>query len=285
MNFNIHDLFLVLPEDFLLGATCMILAIDLFLKPAQRSITHWLSLVALLGTMALILADHDPQVVAFNGAYIHDKIAAVLKVFILGISAVVFVFARGYLRDRQLFIGEYYLLCLFSVLGMLLLVSAGNLVMVYLGLELFALSTYGLVAINRDSSIASEAAMKYFVLGALASGLLLYGMSMIYGSAHTLDLAGIHAAAATAEHPHLLTFGLVFIVVGIAFKFGAAPFHMWLPDVYQGSPTAVTIFVGSAPKIAAFGMAYRLLEAGAGPLWQHWQPMIAWLAVLSLAVG
>ena len=285
MNFNIHDLFLLLPEDFLLGATCAILLIDLFLKPAQRAVTHWLSLLALLGTMALILTDTDPAVIAFNGAYIHDKIAAVCKVFILGISAVVFVFARGYLRDRELFIGEYYLLCLFSILGMLLLVSAGNLVMVYLGLELFALSTYGLVAINRDSGIASEAAMKYFVLGALASGLLLYGMSMIYGSAHTLDLAGIRAAAATAEHPHLLTFGLVFLVVGIAFKFGAAPFHMWLPDVYEGSPTAVTIFIGSAPKIAAFGMAYRLLEAGLGGLSQHWSLMLGVLAAASLAIG
>ena len=285
MNFNIHDLYLLLPEDFLLGATCAILLIDLFLKPAQRAVTHWLSLLALFGTMALILADTDPQVTAFNGAYIHDKIAAVCKVFILGISAVVFVFARGYLRDRQLFIGEYYLLCLFSILGMLLLVSAGNLVMVYLGLELFALSTYGLVAINRDSGIASEAAMKYFVLGALASGLLLYGMSMIYGAAHTLDLAGIRAAAATVEHPHLLTFGLVFLVVGIAFKFGAAPFHMWLPDVYEGSPTAVTIFIGSAPKIAAFGMAYRLLEAGLGGLSQHWSLMLGVLAAASLAIG
>jgi len=157
--------------------------------------------------------------------------------------------------------------------------------MVYLGLELFALSTYGLVAINRDSGIASEAAMKYFVLGALASGLLLYGMSMIYGSAHTLDLAGIRAAAATVEHPHLLTFGLVFLVVGIAFKFGAAPFHMWLPDVYEGSPTAVTIFIGSAPKIAAFGMAYRLLEAGLGGLSQHWSLMLGVLAAASLAIG
>jgi NADH-quinone oxidoreductase subunit N len=285
MTFNIHDLYLLLPEDFLLGATCAILLIDLFLKPAQRSITHWLSLAALLVTIGLILADSDPQVTAFSGAYIHDKIAAVLKVFILGISAVVFVFARGYLRDRDLFIGEYYLLCLFSILGMLLLVSAGNLVMVYLGLELFALSTYGLVAINRDSGIASEAAMKYFVLGALASGLLLYGMSMIYGAAHTLDLAAIHAAAPSVEHPHLLTFGLVFLVVGIAFKFGAAPFHMWLPDVYEGSPTAVTIFIGAAPKIAAFGMAYRLLESGLGGLSPHWSLMLGALAALSLGIG
>src|SRR5690349_8461638 len=164
MNFNLHDLVLLLPEDFLLGAICAILLIDLFLKPAQRGVTHWLSLTALIVTAALILVDTDPATVAFSGAYIHDRIAAILKLFILGITAVVFVLGQGYLRDRQLRIGEYYLLVLFAVLGMLLLVSAGNLVMVYLGLELFALSTYGLVAINRDSGVASEAAMKYFVL-------------------------------------------------------------------------------------------------------------------------
>jgi NADH-quinone oxidoreductase subunit N len=288
MNFNIHDVVLALPEDFLLGAISAILLIDLFLKPAQRAITHWLSIAALLGTMALILVDVDPAKVAFNGAYIHDGIAAVLKVFILGVTAAVFVYARGYLRERQLYIGEYYLLCLFGALGMMLLVSAGSLVMVFLGLELYALSSYALVAINRDSGLSSEAAMKYFVLGALASGLLLYGMSMIYGATGTLDLAKIHAVgsfAAGSTHQVLLAFGVVFLVVGIAFKFGAAPFHMWLPDVYQGSPTAVTIFIGSAPKIAAFGMAYRLLEAGLGGMHPHWGQMLAALAVASLAIG
>ncbi len=288
MNFNPHDLVLLGPEDFLLGATCVILFVDLFLKPAQRAVTHWLSLIAVLGSMALILADHDAATVAFNGAYIHDGIAAVLKIFILGITGVVFIYARRYLVDRGLFIGEYYLLTLFATLGMMLLVSAGSLVMAYLGLELFALSTYALVAINRDSSQASEAAMKYFVLGALASGLLLYGMSMIYGATGTLDLAKIHAVGSlAADNPHglLLAFGVVFLVVGIGFKFGAAPFHMWLPDVYEGSPTAVTIFVGSAPKIAAFGMAYRLLEMGLGDLSPHWRLMLAALAAASLAIG
>jgi len=289
MNFNVHDLLLLLPEDFLLGATCAILLIDLFLKPAQRAITHWLSLLAVIVTGVLILLDHDPATVAFSGAYIHDGVAAVLKVFILGITAAVFVFGQNYLRERKLFIGEYYLLVLFAVLGMLLLVSAGNLIMVYLGLELFALSTYGLVAINRDSGIASEAAMKYFVLGALASGLLLYGMSMIYGATGTLDLAAIHhgakSAALIGAQPVLLAFGVVFLVVGIGFKFGAAPFHMWLPDVYQGSPTAVTMFIGSAPKIAAFGMAYRLLEAGLAGMQPHWSLMLAALAALSLGLG
>jgi NADH-quinone oxidoreductase subunit N len=289
MNFNIHDLFLMLPEDFLLGAICAILLIDLYLKPAQRALTHWLSLAAVLGTMALILADSDPGKVAFNGAYIHDAIAAVLKVFILGMTAIVFVYARGYLRDRGLYIGEFYLLCLFGTLGMMLLVSAGNLVMVYLGLELFTLSSYALVAMNRDSSLSSEAAMKYFVLGALASGLLLYGMSMIYGATGTLDLVKIHDAVALlapgSQGQILLLFGVVFLVVGIGFKFGAAPFHMWLPDVYQGSPTAVTIFIGAAPKIAAFGMAYRLLQSGLGDMQPHWSQMLAVLAVASLAVG
>ena len=278
----------MLPEDVLLGATCAILLIDLFIKPSQRAITHWLSLIAVVGTMLLILVDHDATTIAFGGAYVHDGIAAILKIFILGVNAAVFVYARRYLVDRGLFIGEYYLLCLFATIGMMLLVSAGSLVMAYLGLELFALSTYALVAINRDSGKASEAAMKYFVLGALASGLLLYGMSMIYGATGTLDLAKIHAVgsfAANDPHAALLSFGVVFLVVGIGFKFGAAPFHMWLPDVYEGSPTAVTIFVGSAPKIAAFGMAYRLLEMGLGDISPQWRMMIAALAVASLAIG
>jgi NADH-quinone oxidoreductase subunit N len=285
MNFNLHDLFLLAPENFLLGATCAILLIDLFLQPAQRAVTHWLALAAVIGSLLLILADVDPATSAFGGTFLHDGIAAVLKVFILGVTAAVFVYARGYLRDRNLFVGEYYLLCLFATLGMMLLVSAGSLVMVYLGLELFALSTYALVAINRDSGVASEAAMKYFVLGALASGLLLYGMSMIYGATHTLDLAAIHRVATATDYPNLLAFGIVFLVVGIGFKFGAVPFHMWLPDVYEGSPTAVTIFIGSAPKIAAFGMAYRLLEGGLGGWSPHWSQMLAALAAASLVIG
>jgi len=286
--FNFHDLAVLLPENFLLLAICAILFIDLFLKASQRDITHWLSIATLVATIGLIMTDHEPDVRAFNGMYVHDGIAAILKVFILGVVATVFVYARPYLRDRGIYVGEFYLLALFATLGMLLLVSAGSLVMVYLGLELLTLSSYALVALNRDSGLASEAAMKYFVLGALASGMLLYGMSMIYGAAGTLDLPKIHALAslpAGSEHQLLLAFGLVFVVAGIAFKFGAAPFHMWLPDVYHGSPTAVTAFIGSAPKIAAFGMAYRLLEGGLGGLSPHWREMLAVLAVLSLAVG
>jgi NADH-quinone oxidoreductase subunit N len=167
----------------------------------------------------------------------------------------------------------------------MLLVSAGNLIMIYLGLELLTLSSYALVALNRDSKLSSEAAIKYFVLGALASGMLLYGMSMVYGATGTLDLVQLHDAIPHSQMPHLLVFGLIFMIIGIAFKLGAAPFHMWIPDVYQGSPTAVTVFIGSAPKLAAFGMAFRLLATGMGDLSQHWQLMLAALAVLSLAIG
>ena len=168
---------------------------------------------------------------------------------------------------------------------MMLLVSAGSLISAYLGLELLALSSYALVALNRDSAVSAEAAIKYFVLGALASGLLLYGMSMIYGATGTLDLARISASIGQVEHPGWLAFGLIFLIAGIAFKLGAAPFHMWLPDVYQGAPTAITVFIGSAPKLAAFGLAYRLLEGGLGGLSEHWTLMLAILSVFSLAIG
>ena len=290
MSFNTHDIVLLLPETFLLGAICAILLIDLFLKPNQRAITHWLSLAAVLGTIALIAVDAEPAATAFNGMYIHDGIAAVLRIFVLGTTGTVFVYARGYLQDRGLHVGEFYLLSLFATLGAMVLVSAGSLVTVYLGLELLTLSTYALVAINRDSALSSEAAMKYFVLGALASGMLLYGMSMIYGATGTLDLKQIQAAATFAagdvqQHQALLAFGLVFLVVGVGFKFGVAPFHMWIPDVYQGAPTAVTLFIGTTLKIAAFGMAYRLLEGGLSGMVGHWREMLAVLAVASLAIG
>ncbi len=289
--FNPADLSTLLPELFLLGATCAILLIDLFLNPPGRGVTHWLSLLALVVTGVLVVhgAPVDPRGVAvFDGMFLRDGIATVLKPFVLLSSALVLVYGRAYLRERGLLVGEFYLLVLFATLGSLLLVSAGSLIMSYLGLELLTLSSYALVALNRDSARSSEAAIKYFVLGALASGLLLYGMSMIYGATGTLDLARIHAVAdfsAGSAHRTLLAFGLVFVVVGAAFKFGAAPFHMWLPDVYQGAPTAVTAFVGSTSKLAAFGMAYRLLEGGLGGLHGQWTVMLAALAALSLAVG
>lgn len=288
IQFNPADLTAILPELVLLGATCAILLIDLFIKPSQRDITHWLS-IATLGLTSWLVCKGAPEqvqgVTAFNGMFLHDGISVVLKQFTLLTSGFSLFYARNYMRERSLLVGELYLLILFATLGMMLLVSAGSLITVYLGLELLALSSYALVAMNRDSAVSAEAAIKYFVLGALASGLLLYGMSMIYGATGTLDLAAITAKFGQVEHAGWLAFGLVFLVCGIAFKMGAAPFHMWLPDVYHGAPTAVTVFIGSAPKIAAFGLAYRLLEGGLGPLSGQWTLMLAILAVASLAVG
>jgi NADH-quinone oxidoreductase subunit N len=284
------DFHMLLPEIFLLGATCALLLLDLFVSDARRGLVHFLAILVLVATSVLIFRGGAGGVAiegtAFGGMFLRDGVADTLKQFILLVTGAAFVYAKPYLVDRDLFKGEFYTLCLFAVLGMMILVSAGSLITVYLGLELLALSSYALVALQRDSRLATEAAMKYFVLGALASGLLLYGMSMLYGATGTLDLAEIYPqAAAQSENRTLLLFGLVFLVVGIAFKLGAAPFHMWLPDVYHGAPTAVTLFIGSAPKLAAFGMAYRLLEGGTGALDAHWREMLAWLAVASLVIG
>ncbi|GAP66586.1 NADH dehydrogenase subunit N [Mizugakiibacter sediminis] len=283
---TLNDILTLLPELYLTGAVCMLLLIDVFLQADQRWVTHWLAVLVLAVTGWLVVSGQPTApTTAFGGMFVRDGVAEVLKVFALLASGIVLVLSRPYLRDRELHLGEFYTLILFATLGIMLLVSAGSLVMIYLGLELLTLSSYALVALNRDSRLSSEAAIKYFVLGALASGMLLYGMSMIYGATGTLDLGSIRAASATSAHPTLLLFGLVFLIVGIGFKFGAAPFHMWLPDVYQGAPTAVTTFIGSAPKLAAFGMAYRLLDSGMGGLLVHWQEMLAVLAVLSLAIG
>jgi len=228
--------------------------------------------------------------VVMHGTFVHDPMAALLKTSILLITFGVFVYSRNYLVERDLFKGEFYVLGLFAVLGMLVMVSAHNLLTIYLGLELLSLSLYAMVAFHRDSSAASEAAMKYFVLGALASGMLLYGISMLYGATGSLDFAEITAVLAEQgagqESPSMvLIFALVFIVVGLAFKFGAVPFHMWVPDVYHGAPTPVTLFIGSAPKIAAVAMALRILVETLGDLMVDWQAMLVILSVLSLAIG
>ena len=221
--------------------------------------------------------------VVMHEMFVRDTLGDVLKIAICAISALALLYSWKYLRERDLYQGEIAVLILFATLGMMLLVSAGSLPMVYLGLELLALCSYALVAVDRDNGRGSEAAMKYFVLGSLASGLLLYGMSLVYGATGSLDLTQIAAAADTSSV--LLLTGMVFIVAGVAFKFGAAPFHMWLPDAYQGAPTAITVFIGSAPKIAAFGMAIRLLETGLGGLDAHWRVLLAGLAAFSLVIG
>ena len=282
---TLADLAPLLPELLLAGAAFALLILDLFLDDRRRIVTHALAITSMLLAAFLIITGVGGQGTVLGGMFVRDTMADVLKVFVCLISALSLVYAWPYLRTRGLYKGEVPVLMLFAVVGMLLLISAGSLVMVYLGLEMLALCSYALVALDRDSSRASEAAMKYFVLGSLASGLLLYGMSLIYGATGTLDLAQIHGAVAASGRDALLLTGVVFLVAGIAFKFGAAPFHMWLPDTYQGAPTAITMFIGAAPKLASFAMAYRLLEAGVGPLEGEWRQMLAVLAALSLVLG
>ena len=278
------DLLPLLPELVLVGAAFALLMLDLFLDERRRVVTHALSIAALVAVAAMVATGVGGQGTVLNGMFVRDVAADVLKLFTCVVSALSLVYFWPFLRERGLYKGEVPVLVLFATAGMMLMVSSGSLVVLYLGLEMLALCQYALVAIDRDSPLASEAAMKYFVLGSLASGMLLYGMSLTYGATGTLDLGQIHAAAATANHALLLT-GVVFIVAGIAFKFGAVPFHMWLPDVYHGAPTPITLFIGSAPKLAAFGMAYRLLEAGFGTLHVEWRLLVAGLATLSLVIG
>ena len=283
-----NDIALILPETTLLVLACAVLLIDAFVGKRNPDATFWAAVVACVVVLAQV-ASFVPEAAMFGfaGTLRLDVMGVVLKTFLLALVLLSFFYAREYFAKRQDEIhGEYYPLALFATLGMMILVSASSLLTVYLGLELLSLSLYSLVAIQRDSVVASEAAMKYFVLGALASGLLLYGMSMLYGVAGTLDLTELLITIGNLESQRLLlTFGLVFLVVGIAFKLGLVPFHMWLPDVYQGAATPVTQFIGTAPKLAAFGMAMRLLVDGLEGLAEQWQQMLIILAVLSMGVG
>ena len=277
----------LLPELVVVLGAFALLMLDLFLDERRRIVTHALAIAVLLAAAALIVLGVGGHGTVLTGMFIRDAGADVLKVATLLVGAASLAYFWTYLRERDLYKGEAAVLVLFAVAGMMLLVSAGSLAMVYVGLELLALCSYALVAIDRDSPLASEAAMKYFVLGSMASGMLLYGMSLVYGATGTLDLATINDVAytATGDGRTLLLTGVVFIVVGVAFKFGAAPFHMWLPDTYHGAPTPITLFIGSAPKLAAFGMAWRLFETGLGPVHEQTQLLLAGLAALSLAVG
>ena len=278
-----------MPEIFLLGAACVILVIDLFLGRETRVYTLGLSLAALVATIVVIYATAAPErVVVFHGAYVRDAMGDALKVAMLAVTFFAFIYARHYLVQRGAFRGEYFLLALLGLLGMMIMVSAGGFLSIYLGLELLALTLYALVAFDRGNPQGTEAAMKYFVLGAIASGLLLYGISMIYGATGYFSFAGIAEAVASGQADQkVLLFGLVFVVIGVAFKFGAVPFHMWAPDVYEGAPMPVVAFLGSVPKIAALAMAIRILHDGLGGLggWQGWDGMLMILAVLSLLLG
>lgn len=288
---NRMELLLIAPELWILTMTCVILVVDLFIKEERRAIIHLLAIATLIFAAIITLRfdysqDHTATALAFNDSFIRDQMGDILKLFSYLVLAVVFVYAKFFMREFRMFRSDFYTLSLEALLGIMLLISANNLVMIYLGLELLALSSYALVAYDRNSRRGSEAAMKYFVLGSVASGMLLYGMSMIYGATGSLDLATISAVVSgEGANDILLVFGLVFLVVGIAFKLGVVPFHMWIPDVYHGAPAAITLFISSVPKMAAFAMAYRLLDSGLSGLHSDWQQMLAVLAVLSMIGG
>ena len=288
MTFEMPDFLPALPEMFVLGMALLILVIDVFLPQARRDITYGLvqATLVIAAILTFVLASPETQI-TFSGTFVADPMSDILKLSIYIVTFFVFLYARPYLIERDIYHGEFYVLGLFAVLGMMIMVSAHNFLTLYLGLELLALSSYALVAFWRSSSRATEAAMKYFILGALASGLLLYGLSMIYGMTGSLDIAEVAAALQVRDEginvP--LVFGLVFVVVAVAFKLGAVPFHMWVPDVYDGAPTAVTLFIATAPKIAGFALLVRLLVEAMGPLHSDWQGMLLILAVLSLTLG
>ena len=282
----------VLPEVLLLVGACALMIVDLYVKDEGRRVSVALAQVLLaLCALATLFVDFGTgqRLVLFNGLFIVDHLANLLKlVCYLSVSAAL-VYSRGYLEERRLLRGEFISLLLFSLLGMMVLISAGNFITLFLGLELMSLCLYALVALNRDSASSTEAAMKYFVLGALSSGLLLYGMSMIYGATGSLDMQEVAMAVARlarsgADH-QLLVFGLVFVVAGLAFKIGVVPFHMWIPDVYHGATTPVTLIISSGPKIAAFAMMIRMLVNALPALAPDWQQMLALLAILSIALG
>ncbi|WP_229256802.1 NADH-quinone oxidoreductase subunit NuoN [Duganella lactea] len=275
----------------LIGASAILL-IDMFLSKAQRSITYVLSLLMLVVLAGISYADFAAGTTAytFHGMFVADPMANLLKLFTYLTVGMTLVYSRQYAADRDMLSGnlggEFYVLALFAMLGQMIMISASSLLSIYLGVELMSLSLYALVAMRRDNVRATEAAMKYFVLGALASGFLLYGMSMLYGATGTLDIREIATAVAAGTiKPTILVFGLVFLVAGLAFKLGAVPFHMWVPDVYDGAPTAVTLLLGGAPKIATFAICIRLLVEGLLPMAFDWQQMLMVLAVMSLVVG
>jgi NADH-quinone oxidoreductase subunit N len=281
------DLMLASPEIFLLAATCLVLLVDLFLDEGQRWLTFALSLAALAGTCWVTSrTGMDVRTVGWHGTYVSDPLSGLLKLVACGAVAVAFLYAYGYLQKRGILKGEFFELGLFALLGIMVLVSANSLVTIYLGVELLALSMYAMVAFHRESGVSAEAAIKYFVLGSIASGALLYGISMVYGVTGSLELGKVSLAVSNLGANQIgLLFGLAFVIVGVAFKFGAVPFHMWVPDVYQGAPTPVTLFLSSAPKLASFALAFRLLAEGLGGLHSGWQDMLVVLSVLSMALG
>jgi len=278
----------IAPEIVLLVGACAILLGDLFVGESRRHVAYWATQIVLAVAAWCALATMQPQPgIAFSGMVVDDMLSDTLKFIACAAVSLMLFYSRGYCAARGLFRGETFALALFSLLGMMVMISAGSFVTLYLGLELLSLCLYSMVAMYRTSNAASEAAMKYFVLGALASGMLLYGMSMVYGATGSLDIGVVSRALAFGggASKSILLFGLVFIVSAIAFKLGAVPYHMWVPDVYDGAPTAITLLIGTAPKLAVYAFMLRLLGSALGGLWFDWQGMLIVLALLSMALG
>ncbi|HXD39627.1 MAG TPA: NADH-quinone oxidoreductase subunit NuoN [Ramlibacter sp.] len=279
----------VYPELVLLVMGCLIAIIDLGVSSHRRTFTYVLTL-GTLGVVAFMQAMYavgDQTIYGFNNMVVSDPMGNWLKCFAAIAMMVCLVYGRPYAADRDMMRGgEMFTLAIFALLGIFVMTSGSNFLVIYLGLELLTLSSYALVALRRDHAASTEAAMKYFVLGAMASGFLLYGLSMLYGATGSLDIGTVFKIVNSGQVKHqVLVFGLVFIVAGLGFKLGAAPFHMWIPDVYQGAPTAVTIMIGSAPELGAFAICIRLLVEGLLPLAIDWQQMLAVMAIASLMIG
>jgi len=288
--FGWSELTLVLPELIILTTACTVLILGLFSNSEKGGL---LVLTSIIGVVFAAIATAKSHMgtqelvkhVLFNGNFVRDYMGDILKIAVYFVMLFVFIYSKQYLRNKNIFKGEFYALMLFAMLGIMIMISGYNYITLYLGLELLALSSYALVAYDRDNAQSNESAMKYFILGAIASGMLLYGMSMIYGATGTLQIDQISSAIAQSQNTLLVVFGLVFVMVGIAFKLGAAPFHMWVPDVYHGAPTATTLFISSAPKIAAFALAIRILAQSLDGIIADWQQIIAVIALLSIIIG
>ena len=278
----------IYPEIWLLLLACGVLLLDLFSTDAERRPTFWLTQasIAVFAAMHLWFYDQGGTAYGMSGMVVVDPMGHLLVVFAAIAMMVTLAYARPTLKSRDMLKGEFFMLALFVLLGISVMCSANNFLVVYLGLELMSLSLYALTALRRDHALSTEAAMKYFVLGALASGFLLYGLSMMYGATGSLDIPRVFAEIAKGTiNKEVLTFGVVFVVAGLAFKLGAAPFHMWVPDVYQGAPTSVTLLIGGAPKFAAFAITIRLLVEGMLGLAVDWQQMFIVLGVSSIILG
>jgi len=287
MNFVIPSFAPAIPEMVLLGLISFILVGDTFWSKRYQSLTYYLTQATLVVVGYIVFATFaTTQIITFDGSFVRDSMADVLKLFTVIVSIGIFLFSREYLLQQKFYSGEFFILGLFGVLGMFVMISAHNMITMYIGLEIMSLAMYAMIALRKDSASALESSMKYFVLGALATGMLLYGFSMVYGATGTITFPEMANVIESGNvDMKVLAFGVVFVVIGLAFKLGAVPFHMWVPDVYQGAPSAVTLYLGTAPKLAAFAMLYRILVEGMPGLVGDWQELIIILSILSMVVG